>query len=262
MSDYAAPPPASPAPILRDIDYADVKAALRAGWQDFRSAPRFGLFFGGFYALGGLVILALLTKFDVPWLAIPLAIGFPLIGPFAAAGLYEVSRRLTAGEPLEWPGVLGFMFRQSRREFSWMAFVVLFIFWIWMYQVRILFAVFFGSSALASPSALAGAVFGSGTGIAFLAVGTLVGAVLALALFSTTVIGMPLLVDREHDVVTAIVTSIRSVIRNLGPMLFWAAIIAATTIVAMLPLFLGLIVALPVLGHATWHLYRRTLEPL
>ena len=255
MTDIA-PPPASLPPIIKTVSYDDLRAVLAAGWSDFRAAPAFGLFFGGIYALGGMVILWVLYSAGAPLLILPLAIGFPLLGPFVAAGLYEVSRRLEMGEPLSWPAVLGFMAEQRRREFSWMAFIVLFIFWMWMYQVRILIALFLGSS-LSRPSALPEVIFGTTHGWLFLAVGTAVGAVLALILYAATVIAMPLLIEREYDIVTAIITSVKAIKVNAGPMLAWGGIVAAITTLAMIPAFMGLVVALPVLGHATWHLYRR-----
>ena len=125
-------------PEVRAIAPGDVLFALKAGGADFLRAPWFGLFFGGIYAAGGLLILASLTLFDMPWMILPVAIGFPLVGPFVAVGLYEVSRRLAAGQPLQWRGVLLTVFRQRDRQIGWMAFVVLFIFWIWIYQVRLL----------------------------------------------------------------------------------------------------------------------------
>lgn len=254
--------PPSPAPTLLSLEFSDITEALAEGWRDFRAAPQYGLFFGGVFAFGGLAILGLLNAYRQPWMIIPIAIAFPLIGPFVAAGLYEISRRLRAGEPLSWRAVLGFMARQSRREFSWMAFIVLFIFWMWMYQVRILMALMLDSRAFSSPDGLLSHILTTADGWIFLLVGTVIGSVLALILFSVTAIAMPLLVDREHDIVTAIVTSVRTVVLNPGPMLLWGIVITGVTIAAMLPLFLGLLVVFPVLGHATWHVYRRAVAPL
>lgn len=254
MSDHHSKAP-SPKPILNAIAYADVFSALRNGWRDFTRAPAHALFFGGVYALCGIMILWLLTTYQKPWMVIPFAIGFPLVGPFLAAGTYEISRRLEAGEPLELRGILAFMAHQSRREFSWMAFVVLFIFWIWMYQARILIALFLEMRAFSSMSALGEALFLSSGGLMMLAVGTVIGGILAAILFTTTVISMPMLVHRELDIVTAIVASWKTVIASPGPMLLWGLIIAGITFVSMIPMFLGLVVSFPVLGFATWHLY-------
>jgi uncharacterized membrane protein len=128
MSDdsMAYEPPRLPA--VREVTFADLRAALAAGWSDFVSAPAFGLFFGGIYTLGGLLILLFLTVLKAPWMIIPLAVGFPLIGPFVAVGLYEVSRRRLAGEPLKWKPVLAVVVQQRNRQLGWTAFIVLFIF--------------------------------------------------------------------------------------------------------------------------------------
>jgi len=262
MSDYAPATKASPPPRRNPVGYADVFDALNSGWEDFIRAPVPALFFGGVYALGGLIIYWILNAYQQPWMIIPIAIGFPLVGPFLAAGTYEVSRRLNAGEPLELRSILGFMRRQSRREFVWMAFVVLFIFWIWMYQARVLIALFLDMQAFSSVGALGTALFSTSDGLTMLLIGTLVGGIIATLLFTTTVISMPLLVDRELDVVTAMIVSWKVVLENPGPMLLWGAMIGGVTLLAMLPFFLGLFVAFPVLGFATWHLYRTAIERL
>lgn len=254
---------AAPQPKMRinHLDMKDVKAALADGFADFRRYPVFGLFFGGIYALGGIFIVVMLSFYHLPWMIIPVAIGFPLIGPFVAVGLYEISRRHERGEEITWRGVLTEVFRQRERQLSWMAFVVLFVFWIWIYQVRLLLALFLGFKIPASLDAFATMVTTTPEGMLFLLVGTIVGGVIATVLFSLTVISMPLLLDHEIDFVTAMLTSIRTVTENPVAMLSFGLIVAVTAILALVPLFAGLFVALPVLGHATWHLYRRAIGP-
>jgi uncharacterized membrane protein len=248
-------------PVVRRITAADIAEALGQGLRDFQAAPLYGLAFGAFYAAGGIVILLCLTAFGMVYLAYPLAAGFALIGPFVAIGLYEISRRLEAGQPLSardiWSTVT------SRGEIGWMAFVTLFIFVIWMYQVRLLVALLIGLNAsFSSLREFLGVVLTTNEGLVFLVVGNLVGAALSLVLFSLTVVSFPLLLDREVDFVTAMVTSVRSVVASPLPMIGWAAIIVLLLIVSSLPWFLGLVVTLPVLGHATWHLYRRIVAPV
>lgn len=255
------PPVTAKAPKLRAVTIADLWAALGAGWRDFRAAPRYGLFFGAFYAIGGLVILALLTVIDQPAMIIPLAVGFPLIGPFIAIGLYEVSRRLSRGQPLVWGEILGVVLAARKRPLAWMGFVLLFIFWIWAYQIRILLAIFVGYRSVSTFDGFVDFAFGTSAGMSFLMVGAVIGGFLALALFATTVFSMPLLVDRDVDFITAMILSVSAVRENAFVMLVWAAVITALLIAAMAPLFAGLIVALPVLGHATWRLYERLVEP-
>ena len=245
------------APVLNDLSMAAVKASLRDGWADFRAQPGFGLFFGAIYMLGGLLILGFLNQIGAPWMIIPLAIGFPLLGPFVAVGLYEVSRRIHEDEPVTWRGVLAQVFHQRERQLGWMAFVVMFIFWIWVYQVRLLFALFLGFKSVSSWDRFIEIVLSTPEGLGFLAVGTVVGAILALVLFATTVISLPLLAERDVDFVTAMITSVAAVVKNPLPMLVFGFIVGVATLLALLPAFLGLLVVLPVLGHATWHLYRR-----
>lgn len=246
-------------PVVNKIEVGDVIASLGEGLADFLKAPAFGLFFGGIYAAGGVLMYLMLARFDMPWMILPLAIGFPLIGPFVACGLYEVSRRLDAGEKPDWRGVLGVVLKQRDRELSWMAFVVLFVFWVWLYQVRLLTALFLGFKPISTVQSFVQVVTHSPEGAAFLATGTVVGGVLAAALFSLTVISIPLLLERDNDFVTAIVTSVKTVAANPVAMLGYGALVTVLAIVAMIPFFLGLLVVLPVLGHATWRLYRRAI---
>src|SRR6516164_6596247 len=223
-------------PVVRRIGPSDIAEALVRGLRDFQTAPLYGLAIGGFYAVGGIVILLCLTAFGMIYLAYPLAAGFALIGPFVAIGLYEVSRRLEAKQPLSVRAIWSTV--TSRSEIGWMAFVTLFIFVIWMYQVRLLIALLIGLNAsFSSLREFLTIVLTTNEGLVFLLAGNLVGAALSLILFSLTVVTSPL------------------------PMIGWAAVIVMLLIVSALPYFLGLVVTLPVLGHATWHLYRRIVAP-
>ncbi|MEO0999705.1 MAG: DUF2189 domain-containing protein [Pseudomonadota bacterium] len=260
MTDTAQHPPASPTPEIASVTWEDLKGALAAGWADFRAAPSFGLFFGGIYALGGIIIYLQLLVWDQTWMIFPLAVGFPLVGPFVAVGLYEVSRRRMKGEPLDWAAVLTVIGQERRRQMPMMAFVVLFIFTVWVFLARLMVALFFGLNPSAYFTSVAD-MLTSPTGLAMLVIGTVVGAVIALILFAATVVAMPLLLEREIDFVTAMITSFNAVRENLQPMLMWGATIAVLTLAASIPLFLGLIVVLPVLGHATWHVYTRVVRP-
>jgi uncharacterized membrane protein len=239
------------------LSAADIRAALSQGMADFARAPAFGILFGAGFAAIGLVIVLSLTRWHLPWMIYPFAIGFPLVGPFAAIGLYEVSRRLELGLPLSWRVVLRAIWWQRRREPSWMAFVMLFIFWVWMYQIRLLIALLLGRMSFSSFDRFLEIVFTTPQGWLFLAVGHVVGAILALLLYSLTVVSIPLLMDREVDVVTGMITSLKVVVASPAVMLGWGVIVTLAVIAACMPFFLGLPVVLPILGHATWHLYRR-----
>jgi uncharacterized membrane protein len=248
-------------PVVRRIAVADIAESLGAGLRDFQAAPLFGLAFAAIYAAGGVAILLCLTAFGMVYLAYPLAAGFALIGPFVAVGLYEVSRQREAGQAPSWRGIWAAI--KTRSEIGWMAFVTLFVFLIWMYQVRLLIAVLLGLNAsFASLPEFITVVLTTNEGLVFLALGNLVGAALSLILFSLTVVSFPLLLERDVDAVTAMITSVRAVVMSPLPMIGWAAVIVVLLAVSSLPYFLGLLVTLPVLGHATWHLYRRIVVPV
>ena len=272
MTDAAdAPSPSAPSPSpsaaraaqpkLRHVNAAHINAAWRAGVKDFTRAPLMGLFFGGFYAAGGVAMLAAAALYNMGWIVYPALAGFALIGPFAAVGLYEVSRRLEAGEKPTWGGVLTVIWAQRKREIAWMGFAMLFLLVVWMYQVRMLLALFLGFEAFHGFDGLVQTIFTTPSGIAFLVVGHAIGAVLALIVFSLTVISIPLLLDRDVDFVTAMITSVKTVKDNPGPMFAWGLFVVVALFIASIPAFLGLLVALPMLGHATWHIYRHAVEP-
>jgi uncharacterized membrane protein len=259
MSD-AMPEVRRPEPVVLRISATDVTDALGQGLRDFQALPLYGLALGAFYAAGGILIVLTATWLGMSYLSYPLAAGFALIGPFCAIGLYDISRRREEGAPvslgLVWRTVIG------RSEIGWMAFVTIFIFIMWMYQVRLWMALLLGLNvSFSSVQEFITIVVTTNAGLVFLAIGNLVGAALSLMLFSLTVVSFPLLLDRDVDFITAMITSVRAVVMNPVPMIGWAAVIVVVLMVSAMPAFLGLLVTLPVLGHTTWHLYRRLVAP-
>ncbi|WP_156255336.1 DUF2189 domain-containing protein [Sandarakinorhabdus oryzae] len=239
-------------PVNRGITWSDLKAALAAGWADFRAAPQFGLFFAGLYVAAGLALAwALVTQAAVAWL-VPAAAGFPLLAPFCAVGLYEVSRRREARLPLRWGAVLGALRGRGDDQILSMGMIIFVAFGFWLMIAHAIFAIFQSGSGTDSLAFLL-----TGTGVLMLGFGSAVGACLALGFYAVTVVSLPMLVDRDVDFMTAIIASLSAMRANARMLLIWAVLIAAALFAAMLPAFLGLLVALPVLGHATWHLYRR-----
>jgi uncharacterized membrane protein len=248
-------------PVVRPISFGDIVEALIQGLRDFQAAPLYGMALGALYCVAGIAIVLSVTSLGMSYLAYPLAAGFALLGPFVAVGFYEISRKREAGETASLADIRAAM--TSRPEIGWMAFVTLFIFIMWMYQARFLMALFFGLNAsFSSLPQFITMVLTTTEGLIFLLVGNMIGAFLAIVLFSLTAVSFPLLLDRDVDCVTAMVTSVRAVARSPVPLLAWALMIVVLLVLAALPFFIGLVVVLPVLGHATWHLYRRIIVPV
>lgn len=247
-------PRLAPAAVSRDITLGDLRAALAAGWSDFRAFPAFGLVFASIFVVCGLFLsFELATRGALVWLLLAAA-GFPLLAPFVAVALYEVSRRRENGQPMTWGAILGALRGRGDDQLLMMGGILFVGFTFWIILAHGIFAIFLSASGIGSESL---ALFRTGPGVMMLVVGGAVGALIALLFYSVSVISLPMLVDRDVDFITAIITSVAAVRSNLLVLLVWAGLIAAVLFVAMLPLFLGLLVVLPVFGHATWHLYRR-----
>ncbi len=247
----------APVTVAGDLDIGDLRAALAAGWADYRAQPGFGLFLSAIFVAAGILLsVTAIAGGAAIWL-VPVAAGFPLLAPFAAVGLYEVSRRRGSGLPMTWAAILRALGGRGDEQILSMGVIVFVAFGFWIIVVHGIFAIFLDRPGIDPLAQLL-----SGPGVLMLLVGSAVGGVMAFAFYAITVISLPMLVDRDVDFVTAIIVSLGTVRSNTAVMLAWAAIIATALFIAMLPLFLGLLVVLPVLGHATWHLYRRVVgEP-
>lgn len=261
MAEATTPQETAPGPAtvsINTVTLEDIKASLAAGWADFKAAPMFGLFFSAVYVLGGIAMVYILLATGKTWATLPIVVGFPLVGPFAAVGLYEVSRRMQVNEPLEWGAVLGVVVRERSRQMPSIAAVILIFFLFWNFLAHMIFALFLGLQVMTNVTSSFD-VFLTSNGLLMLLVGTAVGAVLSFILYAITVVSLPLLLDAEVDFVTAMIKSFSAVTENIGPMLIWAVIVGVLLLLAMIPAFLGLLIVLPLLGHATWHLYQRAL---
>ncbi len=242
-------------PEMGEVRFAMLGEALRRGWGDMRRAPGYAVMFAGVYVAVGLIMAGVTWSTGKSYWLIFAAVGFPLVGPFAAVGFYEVSHRLEQGRALVASDVMGVIAHQRRRQLPSICVIIIMVFLFWFFLAHMIFALFMGLSTMTNVSS-SFEVYFTDQGLRMLVVGTCVGALFALFIYAITVISLPLLLDREVDFVTAMLTSLEVVMQNPLPMLAWGAIIAVLTFMALLPGFLGLFIVLPLLGHATWHLYR------
>jgi uncharacterized membrane protein len=244
-----------PLPKIRKIGVDRPWAWLAAGWQDLRAAPAVGLGYGAAFTAIGFVLLGAAWQMDMLWkVVLPLAGGFLLVAPVLAVGLYETSRRLQAGEPTSMTLALeGWNRNLGQLALVGVAGLVLWI--AWMRLAFLIFMLFFAYDP-PRPDHFLADVFLSDETIPFLLTGTVVGAVLAVIAFAISAVSVPMLMHRDVNVIAAIVTSVEAVRQNFFPMMVWAALIVLFTAAGLLTFYFGLIVTLPLIGHATWHAYR------
>ena len=252
-------------PVVRRITPDDLVASLRDGVADLAAVRADILFIGLFYPLAGLVLARFAFSQNLTPLMFPLVAGFALIGPVAAVGLYEISRRREAGEEVDWRS--GFKVFQSPALGSivWLGFLLAVLFSAWMavawaiYMATLgpLFANALGPQLPTSLSAFADAVFLTPRGWAMIVSGMVVGFLFAAFALAISAVSFPLLLDRDVGASAAVKTSLRVVAANPAVMAMWGLIVAVALLLGSVPALLGLIVVMPVLGHATWHLYRR-----
>ncbi len=241
-------------PKIRTISPERPWTWLSRGWSDLRAAPAVGLGYGALFAAAGFLVVALMWSFDVFELFLPLAGGFLLLAPVLAVGLYETSRRLAAGEKVTMATAL-LAWRRNVGQVALFGVALLLFFIAWMRLASLIFMLFFAYDP-PSPETFIQDVFFQWDSIPFLLVGGGVGAVLAALVFAISVVSVPMLLDRDVNVVVAIATSVETVRRNLFPMFVWGCLIVLFTGAGLATFYLGLIVTLPIIGHATWHAYR------
>lgn len=227
---------------------------LAAGWRDFTRAPAVSLAYGFMFSVAGYVVIYGLYAVDMFYLILPMAAGFTLIGPVAAVGLYDVSRRLETGQPVTFGGALR-AFLSRAGTVSTMGLVLMLFLLAWIRVAMLIFALFFGDKAIPNTNFIE-AVFFAPESLPFVVTGTLVGALLSTAVFTISAISLPMLLDRNVGVPHAVAASIRTVNKNPQAMALWAALIAGFTAFGLATLFVGLAVCLPLVGHASWHAYR------
>jgi uncharacterized membrane protein len=248
-------------PKVRKIGLTDLKQALAEGIDDFSAMPTHVLFLGILYPLVGLFLACLTFGYEVVPLLFPLASGFALLGPFAAVGLYELSRRREQGLESSWTNAFDVLRSPSRDAILALGFLLMAIFLIWLATAELLYQSLFGFSTPQSLAQFARDVFTTPRGWTLIIAGNGLGFLFAVLVLIMSVVSFPLLLDREVGAAVAIHTSVRAVLANPVPIAIWGLIVALALLIGSLPFLLGLAVVMPVLAHATWHLYRRLVEP-
>jgi uncharacterized membrane protein len=246
------------APIeLRDLKFSDIRVALRKGIEDFMTFRTDVIFVVVIYPIVGLLLAWFAFNRDFLPLLFPLVAGFALLGPIAAVGLYEMSRRRERGEEVGWGDAFGIVESPSFAPILVLGLYLLAIFMVWMTAAYALYGMTLGPEPPTSLSAFVSDVFTTSAGWTLIIVGVAVGFVFAAVVLSITVVSFPLLVDRHVGLPRAVIASVQISTRNPVQVLAWGAIVVALLGLGILTLFVGLIVVLPILGHATWHLYRQ-----
>ena len=245
---------------VRKITVADLKYALTRGFDDFWEKPSHIVFLCLIYPIVGIFLARLISGYALLPLLFPLMAGFALIGPFAAIGLYELSRRREQGLDSSWKHAFGVLHSPSLGAILTLGILLFVIFLIWLAAAMAIYNWTFGEEVQDSFVGFISQVLHTPAGWTLILVGNSVGFIFAVVVLTISVVSFPLLLDHNVDAMTAIKTSVRAVHTNPGPMALWSLIVAAALVIGSLPVFIGLAIVMPVLGHATWHLYRRVVE--
>jgi uncharacterized membrane protein len=249
-------------PAVRKIEVADLMDVLAGGLRDFSAYRTDVIFLCIIYPLAGLLLVSVAFGYDMLPLLFPLASGFALIGPVAAVGLYEMSRRREQGVDITWADAFGVVRAPAFGAILVLGLILLAIFLLWLAAAYAIWLITLGPLPPASIGAFVHEVLTTGAGWTMTVVGVGVGFLFALVVLSISVVSFPLLLDRDVGLYAAVATSVRTVLTNPGPMAVWGLIVAGGLVLGSLPVLLGLIIVMPVLGHATWHLYRKVVPRL
>jgi uncharacterized membrane protein len=244
-------------PVVRKITSADLWDALKKGMADVGATRDDILFIGLIYPVAGLLLARLMFSYDLLPLVFPLASGFALIGPFAAVGLYEMSKRREEGRHVTWLDAFGVAESRAWGSILGLGAVLLGLFCLWLAASWQIYLATLGGAAPQTFAGFEASVFKTAGGWSLIAAGVGVGFLFAVAAFAVGVVSFPLLLDRDVGMVTAVRTSFRAIAANPGVMALWGLIVAGALVLGSIPALVGLIVVMPMLGHATWHLYRK-----
>lgn len=247
-------------PAIRKIGPADIKEALRKGYADFSALPSHAIFLVILYPILGLILARLAFGYATMHLAFPAAAGFALIGPVAAIGLYELSRQREMGRNPTAFDALKVVDAKSFNGILILGLVLLAIFAAWIALAGALYQSVFGAAQPQTFTDFITEVLFTSRGQELIVKGLGIGFVFALVVLAISTFAFPMLLDRDVSVATAVRTSVRAMVENPGTMALWGMMVAGLLLLGSLPLFLGLAFVIPLLGHATWHLYRQVIE--
>jgi len=247
-------------PIVRRIGPADLKDVLRKGFADFWAMPSQVFFLALIYPIAGVILAGLAFDQNMLPLLYPLASGFALVGPFVSIGLYELSRRREQGLPTDWKYAFEVVQSPAIGSIAALGVVLLVIFMGWLFTAQALYEWLYGYRPVESLPAFLAQALVTARGWTLILLGNLMGLVFAAVVLAISVISFPLLLDRDVGAAIAVQTSVRAVLTNPVTMALWGLIVAGLLALGFATLLVGLAIAMPVLGHATWHLYRRVVE--
>ena len=245
-----------PAPTIRTITTRDLTDSLKRGYADFMAMPSHLVFVGLIYPVIGFVLGAAAFGYDLMPLLFPLASGFALIGPLAGIGLYELSRRREAGIEVSWTDAFAVRRSPAIASIIGMGLVLVAIFLLWILTANAIFGLTMGARPPGSYGALLHEILTTRHGWALIVLGNVAGAAFAVLVLTISVVAFPYILDRNAGIAAAIDTSRRAVLANPRAMATWGAMVAGLLALGSIPVFVGLAIVMPVLGHATWHLYR------
>ena len=257
--DNSMPSP-KPPPVVNTIAMDAPWRWLAAGWRDLWQRPDLSLGYGCAFVVISAGLTFGLWQLGLFSLIMPLAAGFMLVGPLLAVGLYEISRRLAAKEPITLANVT-LVSTAAPVQLAFVGVLLCLMLLAWIRIATLLFAIFFGMESMPPFDQFFPALILEPRGLALLVTGTLVGGAIAAAVFSVAVVSIPMLMERDIDAITAVITSIAAVQKNLAPMLLWGWLILVITTFGIATLFIGLAVTFPLVGHATWHAYKDLIAP-
>jgi uncharacterized membrane protein len=258
FQDYFA---ADTAPLkIRKVEPSECFAALAEGYDDVVAMPTYPAFLGLFYALAGVAIVSLTSFANALHLAFPLAAGFALVGPFVAIGLYEMSRRREQGLDATWRDAFAVLRSPALPSILGLGLVLLTIFAVWIEAAQLLYVQIYGPRPPAAAIPFLHDVLTSGRGWLLIILGGAIGFCLAALALCLSVVSFPLMLERDVGLVPAVAASLRVSRQNPAAVALWGFLVAAALVAGSLPLFIGLSVVMPALGHSTWRFYRRTIE--